>query len=429
MEKKSVEHQGQIHRELFKLSTLTILLLILLALFYSGCSYDCNEYTYTYYEPNYQSLDSLRSTVGLEAPRQIGEPGGLYYKDGIVFINERGAGVHIIDNTIPNSPQSVSFLNIPGNMGMAAKGNFLYTDSYSDLLIWDISNPNAVSFVKRLTNVYQNFSAAGAYMDFNRQMIVSYTERTEKHKECDFEDPFVIYEDEGDFSPQFGDAESGTGVAGSMARFVVVDDVLYTVDYSSMNVFDVTNASDPLHEGQVEIGWGIETIFPYENKLFIGSESGMFIYDNAIPLEPELLSTYSHITACDPVVVQDDFAYVTLRSGTECSGFTNQLDIVNVADPRNPFLEKTYQMSNPHGLGINGTCLFICEGDYGMRSFQVDINDPTMITQTAFNTEVAAFDVIPLPGVLLMVGKDGFYQYTYGCGQDLEYLSKIGFGL
>ena len=37
------------------------------------------------------------------------------------------------------------------------------------------------------------------------------------------------------------------------------------------------------------------------------------------------------MTSCDPVVVQGDYAFVTLRGGTECQGFSNQLDIIDIS--------------------------------------------------------------------------------------------------
>ena len=105
-----------------------------------------------------------------------------------------------------------------------------------------------------------------------------------------------------------------------MARFALQNDFLYAVDEWEINVFDITNGSDPSLENRVNIGWGVETIFPYKEHLFIGSESGMFIFDNSNPRLPVYQSSFMHMTACDPVVVNDDYAFVTLRSGNQCQG-------------------------------------------------------------------------------------------------------------
>ena len=161
-----------------------------------------------------------------------------------------------------------------------------------------------------------------------------------------------------DFS---ANGESGSGIGGSMARFTIVGDYLYTVDSWDLNTFDISDQINPEFKSKVGLGWGDETIFPYDNRLFIGAQNGMYIYDLENKVEPEWISTYEHITSCDPVVVQGDFAFVTLRGGTECQSFNNQLDIIDISKISEPTLFKSYSMINPHGLGIDGDCLFITE--------------------------------------------------------------------
>ena len=96
-----------------------------------------------------------------------------------------------------------------------------------------------------------------------------------------------------------GNFESGTGIGGSMARFTILDDYLYTVDSRSLITFDIKDQVNPLKKTEVSLGWGIETIFPYNNKLFIGAQSGMHIYGLEDKEEPNYISTYQHVTSCD----------------------------------------------------------------------------------------------------------------------------------
>jgi hypothetical protein len=149
----------------------------------------------------------------------------------------------------------------------------------------------------------------------------------------------------------------------------------------------------------------------------------MFIYDNSNPSSPEYRSSFMHVTACDPVVVNDDYAFVTLRSGTRCEGFNNQLDVINIENLNSPWLVKTYPMQNPHGLGIDGNTLFICEGDYGLKVFDIsDVNDISS-NQLEHFPDINSFDVIPYEKVLLMIGEDGFYQYDYSDLKNIRLLS------
>ncbi|MBL0101392.1 MAG: hypothetical protein IPP49_16265 [Saprospiraceae bacterium] len=121
-------------------------------------------------------------------------------------------------------------------------------------------------------------------------------------------------------------------MGGSFARFTVVDDFLYIAEDFHIKSYSVTNPANPELKSNNQLGWGIETIFPYKDKLFVGSNSGMFILDIATPEYPVLLSSFNHARACDPVIVHENTAYITLRNGTACQGFINQLDVVDITN-------------------------------------------------------------------------------------------------
>jgi hypothetical protein len=213
------------------------------------------------------------------------------------------------------------------------------------------------------------------------------------------------------------------GVGGSMARFAVVDNYLYTVSNSHLKVFDINQPQQPRQVQDVKLGLNIETIFPYNNMLFIGSRTGMHIYDNANPLQPVFLSRYDHVASCDPVVVQDNYAYVTLRSGTGCRFGQNLLDVINIADPRKPQVVQSLPMLNPHGLGIDGNVLFVCEGEHGLKVF--DATNPANLVEKQFIKGIRTYDVIPRNKVLLVVGEDGLMQYDYSDVNSPKLLSMI----
>jgi hypothetical protein len=175
----------------------------------------------------------------------------------------------------------------------------------------------------------------------------------------------------------------------------------------------------------IEIGWGIETIFPYKNNLFIGSQNGMHIFNVSEPTSPEYISTFAHVSSCDPVVANDTIAFVTLRSGNTCQGFNNQLDVIDIKNLNNPFLIKSYSMLNPHGLGLDNTTLFVCEGSYGLKIF--DVSDIMKIGDhlLKFYDTFQAFDVIPYNKDLILIGEDGLYQFDYSDVENIKLLSQI----
>lgn len=418
-----------------KVNRLLLFLLPFLSL--TACTDNCKETRkYRRYSPVTFTAYQLRQGVQTEPPQPLVNPGKIYTKDQYLFINELKQGIHIIDNRNPSSPTPVAFLRIPGNGDIAVRNNILYADSYMDLIAFDISNPASVQAINRVQDVFPNGSFEGGWWSYDatnkivNDQKVSYVSET-IDTNCDegvspsgsWIGGFFLSASQNFSTADKSGSSTTNGVAGSMARFALYDKYLYTVNQSTMQLFDIKNPSEPKVGNKIQMGWGIETIFPYKDKLFIGSNTGMYIYDNINPEKPVQLSVFQHARVCDPVVVNDNIAYVTLRSGNQCGGFTNQLDVVDITNLTNPKLLKSYPMRNPHGLGVAYPNLFICEGAYGLKSF--DIRDVMNINQLQHIEGLDSFDVIPLEKSLLMIGKDGFYQFDTSNPRQLRQLSRI----
>ncbi|GAB3258048.1 hypothetical protein GCM10027347_21100 [Larkinella harenae] len=216
---------------------------------------------------------------------------------------------------------------------------------------------------------------------------------------------------------------SGGGTGGSMARFAVAGNYLYVVNHNSLQVYNVQQNADPKNLKKVPLGFGVETIFPYNNHLFIGTQTGMYILNLDNPANPRQTALYRHIFSCDPVVAQGNYAYVTLRSGTACNTGQNRLEVVDISNPANPRQVNMIPMINPHGLGIDGNLLFVSEGDSGLKVF--DASDPVNLKLIKTFTDIRTYDVIPNRSVLIVTGKDGIFQYRYDASQQLTLLSKL----
>ncbi len=218
--------------------------------------------------------------------------------------------------------------------------------------------------------------------------------------------------------------QSGTG--GSMARFAITGNVLYVATQESLDVYDISTPDQPVKSGTKQLGFGIETIFPYQNNLFIGANDGLYIFDNTIPGKPELLSGYSHVQSCDPVVVQGQYAYLTLRGGAACRwGITSSsLDVVDISELENPRLIHSQGMHTPYGLAASGNKLFVCEGISGFKVF--DLTDPRQPVLQKNHALVYAYDVIVRnTSDLMITGQDGLMQYRYREDGTMDLLSKI----
>ncbi|MGB5360245.1 MAG: hypothetical protein WBN27_09920, partial [Eudoraea sp.] len=58
--------------------------------------------------PLTMSLADFKNSVDVVAPRPINESGKIYAYENYIFVNDNYKGVHVIDNSDPNSPQKIS---------------------------------------------------------------------------------------------------------------------------------------------------------------------------------------------------------------------------------------------------------------------------------------------------------------------------------
>ena len=216
---------------------------------------------------------------------------------------------------------------------------------------------------------------------------------------------------------------SNNGQGGSMARFAVVGDYLYAVDRTSLHAISLSdNALDKV--GITDLGMGVETIFPFQNQLFIGSETGVFLFDVSNPTRPVKQDEVEHVYSCDPVVTDGTYAYATLRNNTTCrwNQGSSELLILNVSDPGNASIVGTLGLFEPYGLGLDSEYLFVC--DEGVKMYDRSTpSSPYLITSI---TGFQAYDVIVIEGDkrLLVSADDGIYQFSYA-QENFDELSKI----
>lgn len=390
------------------------------------------------YEPIYMSYTELRTPVESAEPAELDVTGKIYVKDSYIYINELHKGIHVLDNTNPSSPQRIAFIPVPGSVDMAIKGTTLYADSYVDLVAIDIADPTNAVEVARIEDAFPYLTpwpwttedfVWGSHVespDASLGVVVGWEETLIERPRQDFLFGETLSSAGAPTTPGSSDA---TGTGGSMARFTIVENFLYALHESYMQLVRIDDPVNPSLWSRVDVGWGIETIFPYGDNLFIGSNTGMFIYDNTDPENPTMLSSFAHVTSCDPVVAQGDRAYVTLRSGSVCGGGVDRLDILDITDLTDPVMIETYSMQGPYGLAIDGSILFVADGVAGLKVY--DVTDPTDIDLLTFETNHETYDIILIPPLAIVIGPDGLDQYDYsevGTGGGLELLSSVDVG-
>jgi hypothetical protein len=398
----------------------------------SSCTKEkCTEmYDGVTYTPVYAPMSSLRN-VTVQVPKSITSNGKIFTKGNFIYLNEVNKGFHIIDNRNPSAPINIAFVNVPGNIDMIAKGNYLMVDNYIDLLTFDISNPTNIQLIKRTENAlpYRQYNY-GFSDNAASGIITSFDRKLEKREvDCSFASRgFTRLEDRGGIFMTLSSAAptkalgGANGQAGSLSRFAQLNNYLYIANRFSITPIDITNPLAPVVKAVVQTG-EVETLYGFNNVLLVGSPSGMFIYGINNPAIPNYLSGVTHWRGCDPVVAENNLAYVTVRGGGPCGGDRNILDVIDITDLTRPNIIKTYQMQNPYGLGIFNNKLGVCDGDAGFKLY--DASNSANIVQQSIVSNIKAYDVIMNNDIALLIAKDGMYQYRITNSTAPVLLSKI----
>lgn len=412
-----------------------LLLLSLAALALTGCQKYKNKEVYANV-PVYMDYESFRNSFSFEVGMPIQGAGNIFVYNNYIFLSEEDKGIHVINNSNPASPIIEGFMNIPGNTQMAVKENYLYANSFIDLLVIDISNITNPVLVNRIKDVFtyatpatnDGYPVADVHKD--KGVVVGW--KIEKTKEVSgWGNKFFVSD-----CPECEQTEVQTKsmsslpttLTGSMSKFAIYNDHLYAIDNDHVMAFDISNRTTPQEKSNRPTWKTCETLFEKDGYLYMGTTTGMVIYDvKSSPSDPDYTSEVEHLVACDPVVVSEDYAFVTLRSGNECGGAQNELQVIDVSKKSFPKLKERFDMSNPHGLAVDGNLLFICDGEDGLKVFDnsdpLEVGDELMFTHTGIH----AIDIIAHNGHAIVIAEHGIYQYSYTSASNFQFVSALDF--
>lgn len=364
-------------------------------------------YTYTLYTPVLESRSEIYAGLNGDPNQPIEAAGKIYVDGNYIYVNEVDKGIHVIDNSDPSHPINAAFIRIPGNRDIAIKSNILYADMYSELLAIHIDDIRHVTVASNLTNVFPDRGMPYYNSEDTAGKVIGVT--TKDTTVTETIDPTML--EYAYSSMNSSKSQSGNGKAGSMARMVLMKDDLYAIaERHTLSVLNVSEPGSPKMISTVDAGFDLETIFPFENKLFLGSAVGVYMFDVSDQEHPSKMGIFTHGRACDPVIADGHYAYVTLHAGTSCGGDANELDVVDIANLMNPSLMKSYAMTSPKGLSKDGHLLFVCDGD-AVKVF--DASNPVELKPISQIQCPDAYDIITGDHTAIVVAKKGFYQYDY----------------
>lgn len=423
--------------------TSTIFILLLGVFLFSSCSDKVAESTiYKVNEPIFMSYELFRQSVRVkQKPQTIEKQGNIALSNGFMYISEPEKGIHILDNRNPKNPVGVGFIEILGNNDLIIKDNLLYADSYVDLVWFDISDPSYPVLSGRKNEVFPTALpvADNGYpcdyvksMDKTKGVVVGWepVERTDTYNRS-----FYYYHEnllgggiqinDEMYSADFEYSKNGIGQFCSMPRFAIYQNYLYTVLNNQLGVFNIESTTPEKMGDNIFIGNNVETICSYKNCIYIGTPAGLMIYSMEEPVKPEHLVTIKTILGCNPVVIEDDKAYVTIRSDNFSGQTVNQLTVYDVADPKVPVELISYDMTKPKGLAIDNGTLFVC--DDGLQVFNASNPLTILAPENLYfhKKEIEGYDLIANNKLLMVIAEDGIYQYDYTNIKDIKLLSCI----
>ena len=112
----------------------------------------------------YGADSTYKKVKYFNVPRVMTQAGKIYVFGNTIFQNDVGKGIHIIDNATPATARRVAFIELGGNTDIAIKGNFLYANNYTDMVVIDITNINVPIEVKRFKQTFNTYDANKPYL-------------------------------------------------------------------------------------------------------------------------------------------------------------------------------------------------------------------------------------------------------------------------
>ncbi|MBO3697567.1 hypothetical protein [Roseivirga sp. E12] len=106
------------------------------------------------YEPVY--LTEIDNSIELTSARAVEDPGQIYVLGDLVFINDVGKGIHIVDNTDPSNPVNQGFLQVQGSENMVIRNGIVYVNQYNSLLAIDVNDPENIQVISRDVDVLKS---------------------------------------------------------------------------------------------------------------------------------------------------------------------------------------------------------------------------------------------------------------------------------
>jgi hypothetical protein len=407
-----------------KLINRFLFLLVAISLIQTSCSKVSGriKISYTKATAVYGNLDSLRSLPLVNESKSVERAVGHFVGRDYILIGERSKGVHVFDNTNMSAPENISFINIPFCKEFYVDGDYLYAESGYDLLKINIKDVRSPKIEHRMNNafshkVYKN-NKGEVLLGFTYQKATDeFTVGSPEAKEIERQGKLHV-DHSGRMIPLSTVPTMFVGnngkSKGTINRIAVYYDHIYVIGIDKLHVFQ-TSAAQISKTSTITIDEGSETLYTERNRLFIGSESMVRVYNLKNRSNPTMESKVEHATSCDPVLAEGDVAYSTLRSTANegCAGTDNVLLVLEVKPSKKARLLETIDMRSPYGMTIFDNLLLVGEGLNGLTIFNITEKERPEELKKLNN--IVAYDVMLHPtidNVIIVTDNLGLKEYA-----------------
>ena len=400
-----------------------ILLLLTVSLSLFSCTKTKGKISITYSKASavYGDLEAVRNQPLLTSQQPLENPGKIYVGNDYILVGEKGKGIHIFDNNNMTNPIRLSFIQIPYNKEFFVKGNMLYAESLYDFIKIDISDVYNPVLIDREKNVFGtpltndkgeslikfNYTVATDEFELNSPEAKEIEKQGKIH--LDYKGKLIP---ESTVPTSFANSNNG---AGTLNRIAVDFEHVYVLTGKKLHIID-NSSNDLSYIDNIDLDEGMETVYTYNEKIYIGSQDGLLTYNASTPSHPSKISEFNHNTSCDPVLPHDTRAFLTLRSvehqGCNYEG-ENTLNVIDMSDEDEPVIAQSIEMNTPYGMAIINDMLFVAQGENGFSIF--DISSDEEIEEMATVTGIEAFDIMrhpSNPNILLVTNTYGIKEYN-----------------
>lgn len=229
------------------------------------------------------------------------------------------------------------------------------------------------------------------------------------------------------------DVGADAGQSGSITRFVVYNQYMYALNPNAVKTFSLENPDKPALVHTLPTEYGLETIIIYDNTIYLGSKTALYILSIDNPAAPVILSQTERVNfpfgGCDPVIVKDTYAYSTVKIIENICGqpaTQSALLVYDVSNKSAPDQKGFYLMDMPNGLAFYKQYLLVC--DEGLDAIRIyDISNPLDLVATPFSFPITdPTDLIVKGDQVIVSTKTSFQFYDVSNLEDIRPLGSIG---